>query len=352
MISLADQAWPLVGAAAQLLQGGDPARLAARSDAPGVAQRLARAAFESEEPQALAAAHRVLFALYELHYLPGGAAHEDAQFDPAWTQVRLTLERAWVASLERQLEIASRTIPAGASPFAAWAGRVVETGGGLPQVALGRYLAEEATLDQVREIVVHRSIFFLREPDPWAMVVPTLRGAVKAAYLDLLLDEYGWGRHEAMHSTSYARLMTALDLVPDHRRHLDRVAWEYLAVWNLMNLLGVNRAHSRKMLGYVYSVEARSPANMGHYLAGLRRLGVDAPDVLEFFQIHQSADQEHRETALSRVIEPAVAEDPEARLEVARGLLYGLATSHRFTAMVFKRFCLGQSTLQPPGARP
>ena len=89
---------------------------------------------------------------------------------------------------------------------------------------MGSYLRDEISLEQLEEIVAMRSLFFLKEPDPWAMVIPSLHGEAKAGLLDLLLDEYGWGRYDHMHSTVYEELMRALGLETGYDAYLDRTA--------------------------------------------------------------------------------------------------------------------------------
>src|SRR6185295_6527349 len=77
---------------------------------------------------------------------------------------------------------------------------------------LGRYLETQATLEQFREFVVHRSAYQLKEADPHSWAIARLAGAPKAALVEVQADEYGGGRPDRVHAQLFAEAMTALGL--------------------------------------------------------------------------------------------------------------------------------------------
>jgi hypothetical protein len=322
---------------------------------PGYAEELvARAgalaanAFTGGDRARLDEAHRTLYLLYAQDaWSPVGAPRQN-QHDPTMAAVLRALERGFEASLARHR--LPEAPPEDPEAFCAWLSDLALERELVPPTGMGDLLREAATLEQMREIVAQRSLFFLKEPDPWAMVVPSLRGEAKAGLLDLLMDEYGWGRYEHMHSTVYETLMRRLGLDTGFDAYLDRAAPEFLAVLNYQAMLARHRRLCRRMYGYIYLVEADSPRSMENYLAAYRRLGVEDEDVLRFYELHVTADEGHQDVALREVILPVVREQPDAREDIARGVLEGVHLHAGFSAHLASAFRAGRSSLRGAGA--
>ena len=308
---------------------------------------LAAGAFTEGDRARLDEAHRTLYLLYAQDaWSPVGAPRQN-QHDPTMAAVLRALERGFEAALARHA--LPEAPPDDPEAFCAWLADLALERELVPPTGMGDLLREATTLEQMREIVAQRSLFFLKEPDPWAMVIPSLRGQAKAGLLDLLMDEYGWGRYEHMHSTVYETLMRRLGLDTGFDHYLDRTAPEFLAVLNYQAMLARHRRLCRRMYGYIYLVEADSPRSMANYLAAYRRLGVDDEDVLRFYDLHVTADEGHQEVALREVILPVVRDEPDAREEIARGVLEGVHLHQGFSAHLAGAFRAGRSSLRPPG---
>lgn len=318
----------------------------AAADLIAAACDLACRAFRDGDPAALDAAHRSLYILYAQDgWMPATAVRVN-QHDPTIAAVLRELERGFEEWLARTP--LPPDLPADPDRFRTWLSDLAleRTLPALPPSGMGEYLSHHATLDQFREVVAQRSLFFLKEPDPWAMVIPSLKGPAKAGLLDLLLDEYGWGRHEHMHSTVYERLMERLGLETAYDHYLPQTCWQFLAGMNLQGLYARHRRLCHRMYGYVYLVEADSPRSMQNYLAGYRRLGIDDPAVLKFYELHVTADEGHQEVALDEVIMPVVREAPEMMEQVARGVLEGRVVHHLFSTHLHECFSNGRSSLR------
>ena len=332
------------GLAAEL--EADPAR---RDELLEGARVLAVRAFEDEDPGALDVAHRALYHLAsQSAWSPVGAVR-DNEHDLTLIEVRLTLERAFEAQLAR-LELPGDP-PADPGAFGPWLEDLAlhrELWPGGP--SMGAFYREEVTLDQLREVVAQRSLFFLKEPDPWTMVIPSLHGEAKAGLIDLILDEYGWGRYEQMHSTVYATLMGKLGLETGYDHYLDRTAWPFLAGLNYQAMLARHRRLCRRMYGYVYLVESDSPGSMQNYIAAYRRNGIEDPDVLTFYELHIDADEGHADVALNEVVMPVVRAEPEAARDIARGVLEGRWLHGLVSAHLHEAFSAGRSSLREVAA--
>jgi len=320
---------------------------------PGAARRLiddaaalARSAFDDGDEAALDAAHRSLYALYAQDGWAPAAAPRDNQHDMTIAAILLELERGFERALARVP--LPDDLPADPDAFAAWLSDLAlhRDLPSLPPTGMPQYLREEITLEQLKEIVAQRSLFFLKEPDPWAMVIPSLKGPAKAGLLDLLLDEYGWGRYDHMHSTVYADLMERLGLDTGYDHYRPRVSWQFLANMNLQGLYARHRRLCHRMYGYIYLVEADSPESMKNYIEAYHRLGIDDEEFLKFYDLHITADEGHQDVALNEVVLPVVREEPRAMAEVARGALEGRAVHHLFSSHLFASFTAGHSSLR------
>jgi len=314
------------------------------------ARALAADAFERELPEALDAAHRALYHLAAQSAWSPVDAPRDNEHDLTLIEVRLILERAFEAQLAR-LELPEDP-PADPERFGPWledlaVRRDLWPGG----PAMGAFYRDEATLDELREVVAQRSLFFLKEPDPWTMVIPSLHGEAKAGLIDLILDEYGWGRYEQMHSTVYGTLMERLGLETGYDHYLDQTAWPFLAGLNYQAMLARHRRLCRRMYGYVYLVESDSPGSMQNYIAAYRRNGIEDPAVLSFYELHIDADEGHADVALNEVVMPVVRAEPAAAVEIARGVLEGRWLHGLVSAHLHAAFSAGRSSLrQAPGS--
>jgi hypothetical protein len=332
---------------------GDPQLREHVREDPAFGQRLidaaadtAKAAFSEGRPDALETAHRTLYHLYAQNAWAPTGAMRDNQHDPTMAAVLAELEggfERWLAEFELP-----ESPPDDPAEFTSWL-EDLALERDLPQIppsGLGTFVRDDITLDQLKEIVAQRALFFLKEPDPWAMVIPSLHGRAKAGLLDLLLDEYGWGRYDQMHSTVYQELLAALGLETEYDAYIDRAAWQYLASMNLQNLYARHRRLCRRMYGYVYLVEADSPRSMKDYLAAWDRLGLgDEEKITRFYELHVTADEGHQDVALQEVIRPVVEDEPDAREEIARGVLEGRAVHRLFGAHLAATVKQGRTSL-------
>ncbi len=312
----------------------------------GGARALADAAFDDGDEPALEQAHRSLYLLYAQDAWSPLSAPRANQHDLTIAAVLLELEAGFERSLARVP--LPDDLPEDPEAFGPWLADLAlqRELPQLPPTGMGPFIRDEITLDQLREIVAQRSLFFLKEPDPWAMVIPSLQGPAKAGLLDLLLDEYGWGRHDHMHSTVYEDLMRRLELDTTYDAYFEQTSWQFLASLNLQGMYARHRRLCRRMYGYIYLVEADSPASMKNYIAGYHRLGIDDEDVLKFYDLHITADEGHQDVALNEVVLPVVRAEPAAMAEVARGVLEGHVVHHLFSSHLHECFTAGRTSLR------
>ena len=102
-------------------------------------------------------------------------------------------------------------------------------------MSLSTYLAEDGTLEQLKEFAVHRSAYQLKEADPHTWAFPRLRGPAKAALVEIQADEYGAGIERDMHQTLFAVTMSELGLDTGYNAYLPYLPGVTLATTNLVS---------------------------------------------------------------------------------------------------------------------
>jgi Iron-containing redox enzyme len=231
-----------------------------------------------------------LYLCYELHYrgLPG--VDDGWEWEPALLTLRRQLEVQFEAALREAVRPTHEHVEPADIDLALRA--IAEEEG----PALSSYVKVSATLEQVREFVVHRSAYQLKEADPHSWAIPRLYGAPKAALIEVQHDEYGSGRAEWIHAELFARAMRALGLNSEYGAYLDIIPGVTLATVNLMSLFGLHRRWRGAIVGHLALFEMTSSIPNGRYAAGLRRLGLDE-DATVFFDEHVTADAVHENIA-------------------------------------------------------
>ncbi|MGH9109038.1 MAG: iron-containing redox enzyme family protein [Acidimicrobiales bacterium] len=288
--------------------------------------------------------HLALYCCYELHYRGLPAVDPEWEWEPSLLAVRRRLEACFLAELESMVgpvEADSETVTTRLWEMA--------DGGGGP--SLSGWVAARATLDQVRELAVHRSAYQLKEADPHTWGIPRLAGAAKAAMVTIQADEYGGGVAGSMHATLFARTMAALELDPSPNLYLDLIPGITLATTNLISMLGLHRRWRGALVGHLALFEMTSVRPMARYGHALRRLGV--PDAgCQFYDVHVDADQIHQHLAADGMVGGLLHDEPH----LARDVLFGAAAlgavEARFSRHVLDQWRAGRSSLRPADGPP
>jgi hypothetical protein len=253
--------------------------------------------------------HLALYVCYELHYRGVPGADDEWEWDPSLLELRRRMEAVFAAGLREAIGPAPDAPPAGDMDLALRA--IVEADDG---PSLSRYLERQGTLEQVLELMVHRSAYQLKEADPHSFAIPRLWGAPKAALVEIQADEYGGGDPARVHAELFRRAMEAVGLDSRYGAYIDRLPGVTLATVNLMSMLGLHRRWRGAITGHLAVFEMTSCLPNRRYGNALRRLGFgDAATA--FFDEHVEADAVHESVAAVDLVgglarlEPAVAGD-------------------------------------------
>ena len=275
---------------------------------------------------------------YELHYRGFAGVDDGWEWEPSLLAFRATLESRLEAGL-RALVAPEPVEPAGVPRALA---AVVDADDG---PALASYVQRKATLGQVRELLVHRSIYQLKEADPHTWAIPRLAGRPKAALVEIQTDEYGNGRPERMHSTLFANSMREVGLDDSYGAYTDLVPAVTLANSVVASYFGLHRRWRGAIAGHLAALEMTSSLPMRRYGGGLRRLGL-GPDATRFFDEHVEADAVHEQVAAHDLCGALAAMEPELTDDILFGAAVCLALDARLTTYLLGRWEESRSTLR------
>ncbi|MFC4373525.1 iron-containing redox enzyme family protein [Nocardia halotolerans] len=278
-----------------------------------------------------------LHTCYELHYQGFAGVDDDWEWDPGLLRLRRDLEQGLLAALRADVP--------GGDDVDAELDRLLEPaadGGGV-----AGYLAEQGDPQLLREYFVHRSIYHHIEADPYAWVIPRLRGQAKAALVAVEFDEFGGGHGDRVHAQLYADLLAGAGLEPGYLHYLDVVPAPMLALVDMMSLFGLHRGLRAATMGHFAANEiTSSPAS--RRLAELARELLPHPACARFYTEHVEADAVHEQVMRRDVLAEMLADEPEA----AAGIVFGIQATDlledRFGAHVLDSWGAGRTSLLRP----
>jgi hypothetical protein len=289
-----------------------------------------------------------LFCLYELHYSGIDGVDESWEWNPGLLTVRQLLEQRF----EQELRTAATAAVPEAPPVPAtgpvsdgvatvlFALAAADTG-----PSLSRYIAKEATPGQLREFLVQKSIYQLKEADPHTWAIPRLTGRAKAALVEIQADEYGGGRVDRMHSSLFAQTMRALGLDDRYGTYVDAVPAVALASVNMMSLFGLNRRLRGAIAGHLALYEMTSSRPNQLYGNGFRRHGFDGATTA-YFDEHVEADAVHEQIAGRDLAGGLVEAEPDMLPDVLFGATAAIALDTRLTHQILNAWKNHRSSLR------
>ncbi|WP_420112657.1 iron-containing redox enzyme family protein, partial [Pseudactinotalea sp.] len=257
-----------------------------------------------------------LFVLFASSYGSIDQLADDLEWDTQLIAARRLLER----DLERALRAAVPVPPPPEPAVDAVARALFTLAADDPGPSLSRYVAKKATIEQVQELLIQRSVYTLREADPHSWAIPRLHGRAKAALVEIQADEYGNGRPDRVHAALYAAAMRGAGLDDSYGAYVDAVPALTLASHNMMSMFGLNRRLVGAIVGHLAAFEMTSSIPNRFYGDGLRRLGLGG-DVTEYFDEHVEADAVHEQIA-ARDLAGALAHD---RPDLVPDIMFGAA---------------------------
>jgi Iron-containing redox enzyme len=289
--------------------------------------------------------HATLFTCYELHYQGFDGVDDGWEWNPSLLALRAVAERRLTDGLRALVPAVTGSVLPGDVARA-----LAELVAGDDGPSLSRYLQREATVEQFREFVVHRSVYQLKEADPHTWAIPRLAGKAKAALVEIQADEYGGGRPGRMHAELFATTMDELGLDSRYGAYADLVPATTLAVSNVMSLFGLHRRWRGALLGHLAVLEMTSTVPNRRYGSGLRRLG-GTRAAARYYDEHVEADAVHEQLAAHDLCGSYAAQYPHAVPDVLFGARCCLAVERLFATYLLERWRAGDGSLREPAGR-
>lgn len=284
-----------------------------------------------------------LFCLYELHYSGLDGVDERWEWDPGLLEVRRLLENAF----EQALRAAAELPPLDAVDSDGVAAALFRLTSADTGPSMSRFIAKKASLEQLREFLILKSVYQLKEADPHTWAIPRLAGRAKAAMVEIQADEYGGGQPARMHSALFAATMSGLGLDTAYGAYLDQVPALTLAANNMMSLFGLNRRLRGAIAGHLAAYEMTSSQPNRLYGNGFRRHGFGR-DVTWYFDEHVEADAVHEQIAGRDLAGGLVEAEPALLEDVYFGAAAALAIDVLLAEQVMECWENGRSALRMP----
>lgn len=253
-----------------------------------------------------------LYLCYEVHYrdLTG----LDWEWDLDLLAFRAQLESALVAQLRDEIAPASNRHP---GDVVAAIEHLVATSRG---AALSSYFRDGGSLDQLRELCVHRSVAHLREGDPHAFAIPRLAGDAKTSLIEIQYDNSGAGNHTDSRATQFATTMSALGLDDSYGSYVEMLPGVSLVTANLVSMFALHRKWRAQLVGHVTSVDMTSSPLRESFRHALERFGIGV-DARRFYDARGELDASRADAARRRLVAGLLHGEPH----LAGDVLFGAA---------------------------
>lgn len=312
---------------------------------PGVVQAARDAVAATDGVLADEDVQLALFVLYELHYRGVDGVDDAWEWEPDLLAARAGLERAFEVAVRGLVPVPPAAGVATSAP--AMAAALFDLTAADDGPGVSSYVAKRATDAQLREFVIHRSIYHLKEADPHSWALPRLSGRAKSALIEIQADEYGGGRPGHIHAELFAGTMRALGLDDAYGAYVDAVPAPTLANVNLMSLFGLHRRLRGAIVGHLAAFEMTSSIPCRKYGNGFRRLGY-GQDATAYFDEHVEADAVHEQIAGRDLAGGLVEAEPHLHDDVLWGAAAYLAVDGLAGAQMLDAWQAGKSALRGP----
>jgi hypothetical protein len=286
-----------------------------------------------------------LYLCYELHYGELANVDDRWEWDPGLLAFRAVLERAFETSLYEVVPPPRSATPAEVVGTALHA--LVAAEADPPSRSLSRFVELQATRAQLRELMVHRSAYELKEADPQSWALARLSGRAKAALVEVQMDKYGSGCAERAHATLFAEAMGAVGLDPRYGAYVERLPGITLATVNLMSLLGLHRRLRGAIAGHLAASSMSSALPNSRCAVGLRRLGFGT-NAIRFFERHVAADAAHEQAAAWDLADDLATAEPALAGDILWGAAALLGLEARWGDHLLGAWERGESSLLVP----
>lgn len=285
---------------------------------------LAAIAALADDPLSGDDSHLALHCCYGLFHDGYRGVDDRWEWEPVLLRLRRRLEERFLSALRAEHRAGT---PPAEGQVAGALEDLIRAGTSAPSPS--RHLSERGSMEELREFLVHRSIYQRKEADAHTFGIPRLRGAAKSAMVVIQTDEYGSGRPGRSHAELFATTMERLGLDPTPGAYVDAVPGVTLATDNLASMFGLHRALRGALVGHLAVFEMTSVVPMSRYARAIRRLAGDEI-AAEFYDVHVEADADHAVIAAHDLAGSFVRDEPALASQVLFGAAALIQVEARF----------------------
>jgi len=231
------------------------------------------------------------------------------------------LERRFVEAERAATKAEARGVPTDPAGFADWFASLNATGAGQND-ALLPWLAEHAQSEQLSWFL-EESSHEIHFADLVALTQVNMPSGPKLELVRNLWDE------TARHHTSQEYRSIPSGFVRPPKPAIETIAWESLALGNLMVALATARHYAFQSLGALAVIELTAPAQTSFVRAGLERVFLRDARAEQYLSSRANFDALHATAWLQQVLQPLVASDATLATVIAEGALLRLNAQAR-----------------------
>ncbi len=217
--------------------------------------------------------------------------------------------------------------------------------GSLTPTAFLKFVQQNATREQIKEMVIQRSIDALHEGDAHTWAIPRMNGRAKSALIEIQADEYGGGMPGRSHAELYQILMSEVDLDPEYGAYIDQIPAGALGIHNIRSMFGLHQRWRGAIIGNLAVTEIGSSLINRRFSEGLARVG-GSKKARWFYDEHILADAVHEQLAAHDMCGGFVADYPAEWDRVVIGALATLNVRGVFARAVVGAWEAGTTSLR------
>ena len=231
-------------------------------------------------------------------------------------QIRATLERHVFGFLDTEIDASGKWSQTDMIAYFDWRlGAVANSESAVAKAVLSAHNPQDAATT----FLIQLAPDFLTEASAMARNVLGNFGPAQSELFKVLIDEYGYGVHQAKHSTLFQETLGSHNLSAQVHAYWQFYLASSLALTNYFHYVAKNHEYFFRYLGALYYTEAslvhatRQQSNMLRTVLGKR---IDT----RYFDEHTHIDQHHARMVIDNIIKPLVQQCGEEIIpEIVRG---------------------------------
>lgn len=182
------------------------------------------------------------------------------------------------------------------------------------------YVKNDMTREQMIEFLLFETVRNEVVDDEVALIVVGLQAQMKSSMTSNLWDECGNGSVRRFHTQWLRQLLDRLGGIAEFaQKRSSLIPWFTGITSNSFNMMATRPGYKYRAYGSFLITESWVNAHFGRILDGMRRVGLDHPDLTIYFTKHFTIDPHHTDQILTAMAHQQPELTPEEITEVLWG---------------------------------